>query len=73
MSERRQYICDMCGAIRGEANHWWLARDVISVLEFFPWSALPDLSPTAAKQCNHLCGQGCAGRLLGIFMSKGQQ
>lgn len=51
------YKCDECGAVKAEANHWFLAcimfgpRFVIT-----PWgSELPD---TASPL--HLCGLSCA-------------
>ena len=25
MAQNRTYTCDVCGATKGEANHWWLA------------------------------------------------
>ena len=34
MAETTNYTCDVCGAPKGEANHWWRARVLRSITPF---------------------------------------
>jgi hypothetical protein len=69
MSEVINYYCDVCGAQRKEANHWFSAlidlpfanQDLCSGLTFVQF--VPQLKI-------HLCGQACARRLLDCYLTR---
>ena len=60
MSWRLMCKCDVCGVVRGEANHWILYSQAAprGFISFGPWS------DDAAKTHGHLCGEQCANKLL---------
>ena len=60
------FTCDVCQKVRGEANHWFLAR--ISAkwsLIVSPW-AEPLMREEGAM---HLCGEACVLRRVSEFLS----
>ncbi len=60
MAEQKTYKCDVCGVLRGEANHWLHARlQDGGWLSFSRWND--------ARQHDlylHICGHDCAHVLL---------
>lgn len=73
---KETYICDECGAERGETNHWFSLSTRLfqyggpaSMKEegffLFPWDG-------EARGQVHLCGQGCVHAVLDRFMSTGK-
>lgn len=71
--EKRQYSCDVCGAVKIDANRWWkiglwyggaLARRSIK-LELIPWDEEVDFEPEVTL---HLCGQQCVIAKVDEFM-----
>lgn len=69
------FRCDICGAERKEANHWFWAVPVDSRgvhskglgLAFYPWVVTQPVD----VDVTHLCGQACAGKLLDQFVGGG--
>lgn len=76
-----QTVCDVCGAVKGESNHWFKAV-IITDEKGDPANASPrsyPLSPAfairAAKDYasgKDLCGQACAAKLLSQWMATGE-
>lgn len=79
MAQQTTYTCDECGKQRGDANHWWLATFLSNVqieyasdfdrehgMAFAKWSEEGSRQPHAF----HLCGNGCATKLLSKWMSR---
>lgn len=63
MSEHTTYKCDICGAEKRAANHWWLAtRGNHGAITILPWSVViagidvPVLR-TGEQADAHLCGE----------------
>jgi hypothetical protein len=58
------FTCDVCGATKGEANHWWMLSlaecpcdDIDQVPQRFsviPWS----VEQSRDGEMRHLCGKG---------------
>ena len=67
MSIETKYTCDVCGAVRGATNHWFLAS-AGSGAYIIPWNRVPskEIHKVAAK---HLCGQACAHKFLDQFFT----
>ena len=65
------YICDICGVRKEESNHWLLAltvhvvfapvEDLGPVVSFHPWD---ENHVHSFGYMKHLCGIGCANKLL---------
>lgn len=57
MAKVETFACDICGAQKGGANHWWLIFLVEGGLLVLDWefSGRPERSPFTADA--HLCGQ----------------
>lgn len=68
MSYQQTFTCDVCGAVRQESNHWWIAIPVViasqckshSELIFRSWD---DVLSTE-RATIHLCGESCAATQL---------
>ena len=57
MSIRTIYECNICGAERKEANHWFVAMEIDGEgISIRPWKYSPHVDDEEAK---HLCGQAC--------------
>jgi hypothetical protein len=56
------YKCDVCGATKGEANHWWVIA--ITQHEFYLYGWHKNTRPDF-----HVCGQACASKKLSEFMA----
>ena len=67
MSEKIVYLCDVCGAERKEANHWFVGYVRPSDIIFAPFAAW---DKGDEGDIRHLCGQACAHKLLDEFMSR---
>ena len=70
MSIETKYTCDVCGAVRGETNHWFQAR-----LRANEWQAASlEIEPfiSIGLTAVHLCGQKCAHALLDRWLATGQ-
>jgi hypothetical protein len=52
--------CDMCGAQKREANHWFLVREESGELRISGWNFPHTLSP----ETRHLCGETCVHKLI---------
>jgi hypothetical protein len=76
MAEKRTYVCDVCGAMKGEANHWWLAKTfrgggtLPPAVSFYPWTA--EARATLATggvegTLVELCGAKCLHSYLATF------
>jgi len=63
VAEITQYKCDGCGAIKGEANHWWLASNLSGSLAIAPWDG-----GWAVDRAQHYCGAACVHKALDAFM-----
>jgi hypothetical protein len=56
--------CDVCGAIRKDANHWFCYSASPGQVTFWTWGE------EIAARFDHVCGQVCAHKLLDEFLSK---
>lgn len=63
----RQIItCDICGAQKREANHWFIAREEAGEIRISGWNAPHTFSP----QARHLCGETCVHKLISQDLMK---
>jgi hypothetical protein len=58
--------CDICGAQKREANHWFVACEESGELRISGWNSLHLQSPAT----KHLCGETCAHKLISQFLMK---
>lgn len=53
--------CECCGIVKGDTNHWIMYLtafvDGKLTIRFLPWTG-------KYKAFNHLCGEGCAQKVL---------
>jgi hypothetical protein len=61
------FTCDVCGAEKKEANHWWMAQ--ISSRQFLLW---PWDTGARDKGILHLCGEACVLKRLSEFLGGNQ-
>lgn len=73
MTIKTVFVCSECGTERQQANHWFVYIRTADGLEIHRWD-WPDreklesaLDPT---QLGHLCGHGCAHKLLDRFLNE---
>lgn len=59
--------CDMCGALRVEANHWWLLKKVTP--DMMAISPLPQKGDNAPDQII-ACGEKCLHNVVGDYVAK---
>lgn len=86
MAESTQYTCDICGAIKGATNHWWVGwtqklDDKTTYIAIGPWDVQFKTHRLGGQQYHqeapispiiHICGQACALRRLEKFMAEGE-
>jgi hypothetical protein len=58
------YKCDVCGKVKGDVNHWWLALNGERLI-VEPWR-----SDLVSDGFLHLCGAQCVQKKLNEFLSK---
>lgn len=70
MAKNEIFTCDICGAVRKEANHWFTAqRELVAKqtwLTLWPW-------PTGHKaegNISHLCGESCVLKFVQQYMQE---
>jgi hypothetical protein len=61
---RHTISCDLCGAQKREANHWFIAYQESGELHVSNWAS-PHLFRPGTK---HLCGENCLHKLLSTFL-----
>lgn len=64
------YRCDVCGATRGEGNHWFQMNDSFaedSSPLFFPWSTQD------VDHRGHICSAACAHAALDKWLTEMQK
>lgn len=73
MAVTEKVTCDVCGVERQESNHWLVASssiyDGVAVRSEFsvrPWDG-------EYRHLQHLCGEGCAGKLLAQKIAEWRQ
>jgi len=66
---RHTISCDMCGAQKREANHWFIAYEESGELNVSSWVS-PHLYRSGTK---HLCGESCLHKLLSTFLAQAVQ
>jgi len=77
MAWDESFICNICGTVKLESNHWWMIT-LGNVLCFdegqpsrrftlLPWNEDQSRNPDVY----HVCGEGCASKALERFMSSG--
>lgn len=72
MSQSLTYTCDVCGAVKREANHWFrvlvACRGVSVRFTIVPWGC----GTGRQKQEMHLCGLECAHKAMAKALTEGQ-
>jgi hypothetical protein len=58
--------CDICGAEKKQANHWFVAYEHADELRISGWNSRQCKRPGA----RHLCGQACLHKLVDEFMAQ---
>lgn len=66
MSWRRVASCDVCGTLRTNANHWWIAMPVDTGITLLPW----DDTIAGVSTAIHLCGEDCLHKYLSNFIGQ---
>ena len=66
MSIETKCFCDMCGAVRGATNHWFMVGSLPGAIVIKRWE-----SSTFASAQIHLCGQKCVHALLDRWLTTG--
>lgn len=63
----QSYQCDECGVVKQKSNHWVVgyASGAAGAIYFWPWS-----EDAASGEAIHLCGAGCAGKVLDRQIAK---
>jgi hypothetical protein len=69
MSFQTKCICDECGAIKGDANHWLVGRYPFFGDEIFFSIGLWTDAVASKPGVLHLCGDACMQRALGRFVA----
>lgn len=63
---RQSILCDICGAQRREANHWFVAYEESGELRISSWSSHRLLSVGT----KHICGELCTHKLMAEFLAR---
>lgn len=63
--------CDVCGAVKGETNHWIVASQVDNMpgIIFVPADSSSVRRDIAHVKVQDICGQACATKRLSQFFS----
>lgn len=67
MAQRMDYVCDGCGAVKREGNHWFLFTEDRGSACIIRWT--PEAVSTY-KSARHLCGESCAIFAVSNFCAK---
>jgi hypothetical protein len=59
-------ICDVCGAGKNEANHWFMAFEDKGTVRLAAWGGLN----RKRASTKHLCGQSCVHRYVDDFLAR---
>ena len=59
-----QVTCDVCGKLKGDVNHWWLAH-VKDFIRVEPWAETLSIG-----EFKHLCGQECVIQAVNRWMGE---
>ena len=65
MSIETLYKCDVCGAVRGESNHWFAVGKLTGAIVVIQWDR------AILEGATHICGQKCAHALLDRWLATG--
>ncbi len=71
MSVETKYFCDMCGAVRGDANHWFVVNLTNVGYHLYLWGWAEAEGRLDDDDANHLCGQKCVHALLDRWLTTG--
>lgn len=74
MAIKESIECDICTKVKGESNHWFLAKDWLMDGECATERGLV-LKPWSNNYRNHLhiCGEECAGKLQARMIAEWRQ
>jgi hypothetical protein len=67
------YNCDICGAQRKEANHWFVAVTSSARVLFTTWTSAERNDRFDSDNVKYLCGQSCAHKLLDQFLQSSSE
>lgn len=62
----QKITCDVCGAERKEANHWWMGEEGNS----FSSPKFHDWDETLLATSMHICGEECAHAAISAWFSQ---
>lgn len=62
--------CDICGALKGETNHWFIAYEVNGIvgIMFIPADKVTSRRDLSHAKIDDICGQECAHKRLSQFL-----
>jgi hypothetical protein len=63
------YNCDICGAQRKEANHWFAVYPAGEGITFLDWKRAMLSGRLDIIGVSFICGQACAHKLLDQFLN----
>lgn len=60
--------CDVCGIVKGQANHWYYSFDTTIATGFMVYRWDTEAENRNRPELVHLCGQVCVGKKLSEWM-----
>lgn len=67
MAKTLTVTCDVCGTIKKEANHWFMARYSHGVFECLFWND-DTLEMIGDATLRHICSESCLHKVLSQIM-----
>ena len=70
MSIEKRYTCRQCGAVRREANHWFVMGMHSKLVTLLTWDDAVKWQRLDLPWMFPFCGQGCVQKAIEIWMDK---
>ncbi len=67
--KQESFTCDVCGARKGEANHWYKIRS-LEGFHVYRWDFFGEGASDYDDELIHCCGEKCVMKSLSDFMGK---
>jgi len=65
VSQSIRFACDVCGAEKGIANHWFLCIPMRHTFKLMKW----DAGMAMGSYAKHICGERCAIKLASQWLN----
>jgi hypothetical protein len=74
VSVKPTYVCDVCGAIRKDADHWFLAWSIANGrMTLAPWDVPQSPGHRNQPHTKHLCGRECLHSIIGKWVEESKR